>query len=109
MLQDGSPLFRPDHHPPSSTDCKEQEGLVEAEVIGVIRNIDINLSWLHPTKLYTCISVDNGGNKGEMDCSRYFQTLNLRLASNNHVLVSIIMFITSLCIYMLTDNKDESY
>ena len=91
MLQDGLPLCHPDNRPKlSSCDLKEQEGPVEAEVIGVIKNIDINLSWLHPTKLFTCISINNESHKDEMDCSRYFQTLNLWLASNNHALVSIM-------------------
>ena len=103
MLQDGLPLYRSDHQPSpsSSRDFREQEGTVEAVVIGVIRNTDINLSWLHPTKLY------NVRSKGELDCSRYFQTLNLWLASNNRALVGI--FITSLYYVCVTDNKDESH
>ena len=82
MLQDGLPLFHPSHYPPLNS-FKEQEGSVEAEVVGVIRNTNINLSWLHPTQLYTCTGVG--------DCSRYFQTLNLWLADNNCVLVSMVL------------------
>lgn len=103
MLRDGLPLYHFHYQPsPSSSDFREQEDMVEAVVIGVIRNADINLSWLHPTKLYTCIGVRN---KEELGCSRYFQALNLWLASNNRALVSIIMysyqFITGLyCVYV---------
>ena len=99
MLRDSPPLQYSNHSPSSSS---ELGSLVEGEVIGVIRVTDINLSWLHPTKLYTCVSVS----KGELRYSRYFQTLNLWLASNKCALVSDYdnMFNQLTC--ALTDNKD---
>lgn len=81
MLRDGPSLQYSNNSPSSSS---ELGGPVEAEVTGVIRIMDINLSWLHPTKLYTCVSVGNG----ELRYSRYFQALNLWLASNKCALVS---------------------
>ena len=81
MLRD-SPSLQYSNHSPSSS--SELGSPVEAEVTGVIRITDINLSWLHPTKLYTCVSISNN----ELRCSRYFQTFNLWLASNKCALVS---------------------
>jgi len=95
MLQNGSPLLHPDHHPlstSSTTHCEVAEGsMIEAEVISVIRTIDINLSWLHPTKLYACSGIKCGAVVDEACYSRYFQTLNLWLAANKRMLVSIML------------------
>lgn len=94
MLQDGSPLEDFGHYP--STD---QSSPIEGVVIGVIKTVDISFSWLHPTKLYTCISVSPGTN--EKDYYRYFQGLNLWLATNKCALVSKMSqdIFNSLCVY----------
>lgn len=85
MLRDTPPLLYSNHHTTSSSDLKEP---IEAEVTGVISSTDINLSWLHPTKLYTCTGMGNGGSEHEINHSRYFQALSLWLAANKRAVVS---------------------
>lgn len=91
MLQDDSLLLHSGHSSSSPTsDFKEQNGSpVKAEVIGIIRAVDINFTWLHPTKLYTCTGLRYGASEDDgSHYSKYFQTLNLWLAANKCVMVS---------------------
>ena len=88
MVRDCLPLLHPNHCPSSPAaigDCKgKNSSLVEAEATSVVRAIDINYSWLHPTKLYTCTGMKS---MDESYYPRYFQALNLWLAANRRVLV----------------------
>lgn len=65
----------------------ELDGPVEAKVIGVIRTVDINFSWFHPNKLYTCTGVRLVLGEDEMYYLKYFHSLNLWLATNKRALV----------------------
>ncbi|XP_065912797.1 treslin-like isoform X2 [Dysidea avara] len=55
---------------------------VEGVMIGVIRITDVCLSWLHPSRAYTCFSIEHGG-RG----LKSLQNISLWLAANNCAVV----------------------
>ena len=62
----------------------------EGAITGVIRITDVCLSWLHPSRAYTCISIEHDG------CgSQFLQNINLWLAANNCAMVGANVYTLS--------------
>jgi len=67
---------------------------VEGVMTGMIRVTNVCLSWLHPSRAYTCVCIKHGG------CgSQCLQSVNLWLAANNCAVVrpSMYTILNSLC------------
>jgi len=72
---------------------------VEGVIIGVIRIADVHLSWLHPSRVYICVSIKHGG-RGSL------QNMNLWLAANNCAMVRAIYIYLNVLVCVPQGGKD---